>query len=88
LKICNNSGINALIIAYLPENNSILAKAVFCGHRHSGGYSLRNGIHYVNFKGMVEGENNRFAVVTINPVNGTIIIKGHGDEKDHHLQCR
>ncbi len=78
---------NSMEVVHLIESHHC-AKAVFCGHRHSGGYSLRNGIHYVNFKGMVEGENNRFAVVTINPVNGTIIIKGHGDENDHHLQCR
>lgn len=63
------------------------AKAVFCGHRHPGSYVLRNSIHYVNFLGMVEGDQNRFAVVRITP-GDKIEIDGFGDEPDRVLEMR
>ncbi len=78
---------NGMEVVHLIERHPSV-KAVFCGHRHSGGYFERKGIHYVNFKGMVEGNNNRFAVVTIEPASHSIVIDGIGDEPDRTLECR
>ncbi|MEI7724479.1 MAG: metallophosphoesterase, partial [Bacteroidota bacterium] len=40
-------------------------KAYFNGHYHSGNYQMKEGIHMVNFKGMVNTTINAFAVVTL-----------------------
>jgi hypothetical protein len=48
----------------LERHGKVLA--VFQGHRHEGGYSAINGIHYYTLKGVIEGsgvENSAFAVV-------------------------
>lgn len=78
---------NSMETVHLIERHQCV-KAVFCGHRHSGGYDIRNGIHYVNFKGMVESDGCRYAVVTIDTVSKRILIKGYGDEVDRSLECR
>jgi predicted MPP superfamily phosphohydrolase len=52
----------------LEQSGRVLA--VFQGHRHDGGYSLIEGIHYYTLKAMVEGpgpENNSFAIVEVRP---------------------
>ena len=88
---CKESLWNSREVVALLESHPCV-KAVFCGHRHSGGYECRGGIHYVNFLGMVEGEANRYAVVHIEPAKGgfasggKIIIDGHGDEPDRELE--
>ncbi len=44
--------------------------AVFQGHRHDGGYSQIEGIHYYTLKAVVEGpgpENNSYAIVEVRP---------------------
>jgi 3',5'-cyclic AMP phosphodiesterase CpdA len=61
-------------------------KAYFNGHYHSGGYKEREGIHLVNFKGMVDTGQNAFAIVTL--TSDSIIIKGYGREPDRKLQIR
>ena len=81
---------NSMEVVSILERHPCV-KAVFCGHRHSGGYCERNGIHYMNFMGMVEGDSNRFSVVSISPKGkdysegGTISIDGFGDEADRVL---
>lgn len=37
--------------------------AWFNGHNHAGNYAVRDGIHFLNFKGMVEEESNSYARV-------------------------
>jgi 3',5'-cyclic AMP phosphodiesterase CpdA len=61
-------------------------KAYFCGHYHAGSYSVREGIHLVNFKGMVDTRQNSFAVVTLTA--DSILIKGYGRETDRKLKVR
>ena len=61
-------------------------KAYFCGHYHSGSYKVKNGIHLVNFKGMVDTEMNSFSVVTLTA--DSILIKGYGREPDRKLKIR
>lgn len=76
---------NVEVVHMLEAHPSV--KAVFCGHRHPGSYEVRNGIHYVNFLGMVEGDQNRYAVVKITP-GENIVIDGFGDEPDRVLEMR
>ncbi len=54
------------------------------GHNHAGNYSFWKGIHFLNFKGMVETEStNTFSVVSID--NNKIEIKGWGNESNRTL---
>lgn len=61
-------------------------KAYFCGHYHAGNYQIKNGIHFVNFKGMVDTPLNAFSVVTL--TSDSILIKGYGREPDRKLVIR
>jgi predicted phosphodiesterase len=61
-------------------------KAYFNGHYHRGNYTLKEGIHLVNFKGMVDTEINAFSVVTL--THDSILIKGYGREPDRNLKTR
>jgi len=61
-------------------------KAYFNGHYHRGNYQMKQGIHMVNFKGMVDTDINAFAVVTL--TSDSILIKGYGREPDRYLKIR
>jgi predicted phosphodiesterase len=61
-------------------------KAYFCGHYHAGGYKEVNGIHHVNFQGMVNTLQNAFGVVTL--TNDSIFIQGYGREPGRRLNLR
>ena len=76
----NNNEVFNLIARYA------CVKAYFNGHYHSGDYQLREGIHMVNFKGMVDTENNAFSVVTL--TSDSILIKGYGREPNRNLKIR
>jgi len=76
----NNKEVFHLLSRYL------CVKAYFCGHYHSGSYRLKEGIHLVNFKGMVDTDKNAFAVVTLK--SDSILIKGYGREPDRNLKIR
>ncbi len=54
----------AAVQEVLERSGKVLA--VFQGHRHEGGYSKINGIHYYTLKGLIEGagpEDNSYAIV-------------------------
>ncbi len=76
----NSKEVYALISSY-P-----CVKAWFNGHYHAGAYFFKDGIHLVNFKGMVDTEQNTFAVVTL--TSDSILIKGYGRETDRKLMIR
>jgi predicted phosphodiesterase len=60
-------------------------KAYFCGHNHEGGYGFKDGVHYINFKGMIEsGKKPAFALVTL--TNDSIFFEGHGKEISRRLK--
>jgi len=61
-------------------------KAYFNGHYHPGNFETVNGIHLVNFRGMVNTGKNAFAVVTLTA--DSILIKGYGREPDRRLGIR
>jgi len=76
----NNREIFALIQPYS------CVKAWFCGHYHSGGYQENDGIHLVNFHGMVDTPVNAFATVTL--TDDSILISGYGREPSRNLPIR
>jgi manganese-dependent ADP-ribose/CDP-alcohol diphosphatase len=53
-------------------------KAYFNGHAHEGGYDFDNGKHYVTFKGMVEKDENAFAIIDV--YKDYLKINGYGVE--------
>ncbi len=65
----------------ISKNSSIIA--YFNGHQHKGGYAYAKGIHYVNFKGMVEGSENAFSIINI--FQDRIQIVGYGLEESREL---
>ena len=69
---------NAAEVRQILEQSSRIL-AVFQGHRHDGGYSLIEGIHYYTLKAVVEGpgpENNSYAIVEVRP-DMSIAITGY-----------
>ncbi len=67
----------AAVRAVLENSKRVLA--VFQGHKHEGGYSQINGIHYYTLKALVEGsgkENNAYATVEVKR-NGDIVVRGY-----------
>jgi len=66
------------IIEILKNYSNIIAW--FSGHNHTGNYGNTHMIHFVNFKGMVETENqNSFAIIEV--YGNKIWIKGYGRER-------
>jgi predicted phosphodiesterase len=61
-------------------------KGYFNGHYHAGNYQEKEGIHLVNFKGMVSTKQNAFSVVTL--TSDSILIKGYGREPSRRLGIR
>jgi manganese-dependent ADP-ribose/CDP-alcohol diphosphatase len=60
-------------------------KAYFCGHNHKGGYGFKDGVHYINFRGMIESGNEpAFAFVTL--TEDSIFVEGHGSEPSRILK--
>jgi len=60
-------------------------KAYFCGHNHDGGYALKDGVHFINFHGMVDTESSpAFAKVIL--TQDSIFVDGHGREPSRRLK--
>ncbi len=60
---------------------SHVVKAYFCGHYHEGNYELKNGVHYLNFKGILDTpDQNAFSIVEL--TENKIIINGFGREEN------
>lgn len=74
----------ALIKVFESSGNVV---AYFNGHNHAGNYVEKNGIHYVNFKGMVEtADTNAYSIVRVYP--DRIEIKGFGREQNRVLKAK
>ncbi|WP_134684100.1 metallophosphoesterase [Brevibacillus migulae] len=59
--------------------------AYFNGHNHAGNYGFKNGVHYLNFQGMVETpDSNSYSIVKVYP--DRLEIDGYGREKDRTLK--
>jgi predicted phosphodiesterase len=62
-------------------------KFYFNGHNHAGSYVQRDGVHYLNFKGMVNTDDSTsFATVAFR--KDSLIVKGFGRELSRNLKIR
>ncbi len=62
-------------------------KFYFNGHNHAGGYVEKNGVHYLNFKGMVDTKDSTsFATVAFR--KDSLFVKGYGRELSRSLKIR
>ena len=61
-------------------------KAVIAGHHHEGGYADDGGLHHITLKGMVLGEENSYAVITLH--EDRIVVVGYGREADKEYKSR
>ncbi|MCZ8179294.1 MAG: metallophosphoesterase [Rhizobium sp.] len=65
--------------------SSSSAIAYLCGHHHAGGYGEENGVHFVNFCGMVDTEEtNAFAVLSV--FEDRMEVVGQGREPHRRLR--
>lgn len=73
---------DAAVIAVLERYPAV--RAYFNGHHHDGNYGHRNGIHYLNFKGMVDtATENTYAIVDVYP--DRLEVQGFGREENRIL---
>lgn len=70
------------VITALEQSGNVVA--YFNGHNHAGNYGQKKGIHYLNFKGMVDTpDQNTFAVVHVHPDH--LAVEGFGREDSREL---
>ena len=72
------------VIALIERHPS--AKAWINGHNHDGNYGVRNGIHYVNLKAMLDTAETAYAVIDFHPEH--IRINGVGRQPSMTLPLR
>lgn len=61
-------------------------KAYINGHNHKGNYAIKNGIHYLTLKGMVENKESTYTQIRLE--KDRITVTGHGAEIDRLLPTR
>mgnify|MGYP003975989587 CR=1 FL=1 len=61
-------------------------KAYINGHNHKGNYGLKNGIHYLTLKGMVDTDKNTYAIIRL--TNKSIEVQAFGREKNRSLPIK
>jgi predicted phosphodiesterase len=76
---------NAEEIIKLLEQFSCV-KAYINGHNHAGNYDVKQGIHYLTIKGMVDTEQSSYAIITVN--DELIKVTGYGREENRLLEIR
>lgn len=72
------------IVKVLDLHKSVFAW--FSGHNHSGNYGYRNGVHYVTFNAMVNGNDNSFGIA--NFYRSKIVVHGNGLQPSLLLRTR
>jgi len=73
------------VIAELEAAGNVVA--YFNGHNHAGNYGVKNGIHYVNLKGMVETDDtNSYSIVRV--YKDRLEVDGYGRETDRILKIQ
>jgi predicted phosphodiesterase len=76
---------NAEEIVAILESYSCV-KAYINGHNHHGNYAIKEGIHYLTLKGMVDTEQTSYAVIRVD--DKSIYITGFGREEDRIMLIR
>lgn len=61
-------------------------KVYMSGHNHGGNYGMKDGVHYLTMKGMVDTEENSYAVVEV--FKDRLEIQGYGREKDRVMEIK
>jgi manganese-dependent ADP-ribose/CDP-alcohol diphosphatase len=59
-------------------------KAYINGHNHAGNYALKNGIHYLTLKGMVDTLQTSYAVMHV--YDDRLEVRGFGREENRTLE--
>jgi len=72
------------VVELLSQFNCV--KAYINGHNHKGHYGVKHGIHFVTLKGMVDTEENSYAVVKVS--EKSIEVKGFGRESDRKMMIK
>jgi 3',5'-cyclic AMP phosphodiesterase CpdA len=75
----------AEVLKILDAHRDVVA-AWMNGHNHAGNYGESSGIHYVNFKGMVDTTENCWAEVAVYP--DRLVIEGFAREPDRQLKSQ
>ncbi|WP_053360762.1 metallophosphoesterase [Bacillus sp. FJAT-27251] len=74
-----------VLMAELESAGNVVA--YFNGHNHAGNYGVKNGIHYVNLKGMVETDDtNSYSIVRV--YKDRLEVDGYGRETDRVLKIQ
>ena len=53
------------------------------GHRHEGGYTFENGIHYITIAGMLNTMISSYGILEI--YRDRLVLKGFGNQQDYHI---
>lgn len=61
-------------------------KAYINGHNHAGNYAVKDGVHYLTMKGMVDTEHTSYAMVEVR--SAVLSVLGFGREPDRTLDLR
>ena len=61
-------------------------KAYINGHNHKGNYKMKNGVHYLTLKGMVDTEKPSYALIKVD--EDSIDVTGYGREKNRSLPIK
>jgi len=72
------------VIALLEEFSCV--KAYINGHNHKGKYGIKNGIHYLTCKGMVDTNETAYSIIRVYPWH--LKIEGYGRESNQTLPLR
>lgn len=76
---------NAEEIVAILESYSCV-KAFINGHNHRGNYAIKEGIHYLTLKGMVDTEQTSYAVIRVD--DKRIHVTGYGREENRIMLSR
>ena len=72
------------VLAVLDRHPSVVA--CLSGHNHAGEHAVREGVHHLSFRGMVDTDENAFALVELDA--GRLRVQGFGREVDRDLVLR
>ena len=72
------------VISMLEEFSCV--KVYINGHNHKGAYGMKEGIHYLTLKGMVETENSAYSIIHVH--QDELKVTGYGSEFDRSLLLR
>ena len=76
---------NAEEVIQLIENYPCV-KAYMSGHNHEGNYGMKADIHYLTYRGMVDTEQNSYAIVNV--YKDRLEIQGYGREEDRVMEIK